>query len=436
MNPRSFVKKQFLKLLNDLAHGGRGVIAAEDLLVFITLAGKGFGSELAHAFALEGFHDNIIRCRIKRLDDAPFVADVFAGGFIDSGVGFGGFPFDAAVDLVILVIAQVIEVLFDRFEIVGEGVGTGGDGLGFERFFAPVGRNFAGNDALEVVAHVDLVDDPEAVGLDHHPHPTAIGPTADDHDSGLRGVEIEFVGEGLVADRDAAVGWLGGVDFVRGEVEQHFAAGIGDFNGASTADGDRWGFGDDRDEHFDLGIDEGGGSEEGSFGAGVLGFLFGGELVEIDGFEAGGGAGGGNRFAVRADRRLRQRLPGGGGLHQCPEGRGLGRGNRGGLGWLGGAGTIEMPSDRGENTEDRQGEPRSGSGPTTDRAGALPQPLEGGGAIAFCRGLGQGSEVSFGDRDRLREFRGFGAWGGFCFELAIVHGLCRAEKVHQMPCLI
>ncbi len=136
-----------LKFLDDFGDGGAGVIVGEDLLIFCALFAHVEGTELAHAFSGEGFRDDVVTGGVERFDDAAFVADVFAGGLIDRLVGFLGFAFDAAVDLEVFVVAEVVERV-SGFEVVGEGVGAGGDGLGFKGGGVPTGGDFAGDDAL------------------------------------------------------------------------------------------------------------------------------------------------------------------------------------------------------------------------------------------------------------------------------------------------
>ncbi len=171
-------------------------------------------------------------------DDGAVVGEDLACGTVDGGLGSGGFVLDSAIDLAAGGVAEV-EAAVAVAVAAEEGVGAGGDGLGFEGFLGPVAVHFAAEDAVEVLFEVYVVDGGESAAAGPEDGAASIPPVADPDDAvGVFGGDGDAV-SAVAIELDALSACCCGepvhaLDFAEGLV----GVGVGDggVDGAADAD--------------------------------------------------------------------------------------------------------------------------------------------------------------------------------------------------------
>ena len=171
-------------------------------------------------------------------DDGAVVGEDLACGGVDGGLGSGGFVLDSAIDLATGGVAKVEAAVAVTVSAV-EGVGTGGDGLGFEGFLGPVAVHFTAENAVEIAFEVYIVDGGESTTGRGDDGATSIPSIADpDNSVGVFGVDgdaggAEFV-EGDAASALRCCEAVHALDFAEGLV----GGCVGDCGVDGTADAD------------------------------------------------------------------------------------------------------------------------------------------------------------------------------------------------------
>lgn len=143
---------------------------------------------------------------------------------------------DAAIDLAAGGVAEV-EAAVAVAVAAEEGVGSCGDGLGFEGFLGPVAVHFAAEDAVEVVFEVYVVDGGESAAAGAEDGAASVPTIADPDDAvGVFGGDGDAVGA-VAIELDALSACGGGeavhaLDFAEGLV----GVGVGDGGVDGAAD--------------------------------------------------------------------------------------------------------------------------------------------------------------------------------------------------------
>src|SRR5207245_5241790 len=133
------------------------VLLGKRLLVGLVEHGGGLGHAAASAGEI-GLEDSLVAVAACGQNDA--------GGFFDRFAAARGFGIEAAVGLAAHVGVKVKRAVYARGVFFVEGIGAGGDGLGFVGFILPVGIELLGKDALEVIIEIDIVDHVELVSIE------------------------------------------------------------------------------------------------------------------------------------------------------------------------------------------------------------------------------------------------------------------------------
>lgn len=127
-------------------------------------------------------------------DDGAVVGEDLSGRGINSGLGSGGFVLDSPIDLAAGGVAE-IEVAIAVSVPTEEGIGSGGDGLGFKGFLGPVAVHFTAEDAVEVAFEIYVVDGGESSVGGRDDGATSVPTIADPDDSvGVFGVDSDSGG--------------------------------------------------------------------------------------------------------------------------------------------------------------------------------------------------------------------------------------------------